>query len=827
MRKRFTKNAQLAIATLKTLSGSKKLSSIDAKSFIQVLLKQKGSFGKTILETTLTKNILTQLKESKDKKLSKDNNAITAQDIINRATKSAFITKSTFIGTEHLANEILEIPGISENITPRKIKVSSKMKKDKNSFSESENALSGNPSQNDFLGELNSIIESFFHPNNPQTRKGQQGNQSFYTDLTSKSQEDYFLIGREYELERISHILGRKMKNNPVLIGDPGVGKTAIVEGLAKKIQKGTTDYHLCNKKILSLDLGLLVAGTTFRGEFEARLKDIITQVKKDPNIILFIDEIHNLVGAGNATGGMDAANLLKPILSRGEIQLIGATTIDEYRKYIEKDAALERRLQPILVKEPTVKETKEILTGIKESYEKFHNVSISADANMAAATLAKRYITDRNLPDSAIDLIDETAARLRSETSDNSIYRKIKKVEEKLERIKSEKELLVIGDRYEDAIRMRAEENKVSNILKKLQKELKEQEKKKRITLTAIEVKNTLAKISGIPKEILSHDNNAITMKVKSSLRNDLMGHSNVKKHISNTILRQVSGISNPNRPLGSFLFVGPSGVGKTHCAKVLATAISPMKNKDALIQINMSEFMEKHTVSRLLGAPAGYVGYEEGGEFSDKVRRNPYSVILFDEIEKADPSVLNVLLQILEEGEVSDAKGRRINFRNTIVVLTSNIGLGELNKISELGFNKKNAPKKSAYKEITDSIVEEIQEILSPELVNRLDHVLPFNTLSKKNIEEITKKELGQLQARLAERLITLTFDQSLITLLAKKSSDPELGARQIRKHIQEHLEPVIARKIVTRKNINEISISTKDGKIIASLISKKALK
>ncbi len=819
MRKRFTKKAQLAIAKLKRINSSKKLTSIDARLLIQALLKQEGSFGKTILETTLPKNILTKFKVKNQIKLPLKKNSLTAQDIINRAIKTAFITKSSFIGTEHLANEILDIPEISKNVIQKKVKISSK----KNGATISNAPTGKNPSQNDFFGELNAIIENFFNPNSPQNIKRQSSDKNFYTDLTAKSQEDHVLVGREYELERISHILGRKMKNNPVLIGDPGVGKTAIVEGLAKKIQEGTAEYYLCGKKILSLDLGLLIAGTTFRGEFEARLKDIINQVQKNPNIILFIDEIHNLIGAGNSAGGMDAANLLKPILSRGEIQLIGATTIEEYRKHIEKDAALERRLQPIIVKEPSIGETKKILDGIKKSYEKFHNVSILDDANKTAAIFAKRYLPERNLPDSAIDLIDETASRLRSINSDNLIYRKIKKIEEKIERIKSEKELLVIGDRYEDAIRMRAEENKNITILEKLKKELAKQTEKEKVIVTAEEVKNTLAKLSGIPKEILTQDNNAITKKVNLTLRQGLFGQIKVREHISNTILRQVSGISNPNRPLGSFLFVGPSGVGKTHCAKLLASAISPTSHQDGLIQINMSEFMEKHTVSRLLGAPAGYIGYEESGEFANKVRRNPYSVVLFDEIEKADPSILNILLQILEEGEVSDSKGRRINFRNTIVVLTSNIGVEELNKISELGFNKKNLPKKSNYEEITNSIIEQIEEILSPELVNRLDHILPFNTLSSKNIEAIIKKELGALKERLAQRSIEFDFDKSIIRFISKKSKLSELGARQIRKHIQDSIEPVIAHKIVSNKNIAKISISNKKEKIVADIIKK----
>ena len=820
MRKRFTKNARMAISKLKQINSSKKLTSIDARLFIQALLKQEGSFGKTILETTLSRNILLKFNKDKCINLPLKKDFLSAQDIVNRATKTAFLGKSSFVGTEHLANEILEIPEISKSIIKKKVVLRSK----KDDTANSEKMPSGNASPNDFFGELNSIIENFFNPHSPQNIKRQSPGENFYTDLTAKSSENHILVGREYELERISHILGRKMKNNPVLIGDPGVGKTAIVEGLAKKIKDGGAEYYLCGKRILSLDLGLLIAGTTFRGEFEARLKDLISQVKKNPNIILFVDEIHNLIGAGNAAGGMDAANILKPILSRGEIQMIGATTIEEYRKHIEKDAALERRLQPIFVKEPTVEETEKILAGIKKSYEKFHNVSISDDANKTAAVFAKRYLTERNLPDSAIDLIDETASRLRSGASDSLLYRRIKTLEEKIARIKTEKELLVIGDRYEDAIRMRSEENKTMAALKKLQKELANEEQKSRVLVTAEEIKETLAKISRIPKEILTQDNNAITKRVNRSLREGLFGQPKVREHISNTILRQVSGISNPDRPLGSFLFVGPSGVGKTHCAKLLATAISPAFHKDALIQINMSEFMERHTVSRLLGAPAGYVGYEESGEFADKVRRSPYSVVLFDEIEKADPSILNILLQIMEEGEISDSKGKKINFRNTIVVLTSNVGIDELNKISELGFNKKSLPKKTDYEEITNSIIGQIEEILSPELINRLDYILPFNTLSSKNIEAIIKKELRSLKERLSQRSIELDFDKSIIKFISKKSRNFELGARQIRKHIQDHIEPVIAHNLVSNKNIGKISLTNKKEKVIVEVTKNK---
>ncbi len=820
MRKRFTKNTSLAIKTLKSLNKTKDITSIDAKLFIYALLKQKGSFGKTILESTLPKKLLSNYRNKKKLSFSLEKNSLSAQDLLGKATKAAFLTKSSFVGTEHLANELLDIPEISKHIIPQKVKISAKKenKEAPNSSFEKES------SQEDFLGELNSIIENFFHPSNPQIKKKQPSSSNFCTDLTAKSQEDHILIGRGYELERISHILGRKMKNNPVLIGDPGVGKTAIIEGLAKKIQNEDSEYYLCGKKILSLDLGLLIAGTTFRGEFEARLKNIINQIKKNPNIILFIDEIHNLIGAGNATGGMDAANLLKPILSRGEIQLIGATTIEEYRKYIEKDAALERRLQPIIVEEPSTAETKKILDGIKKSYEKFHNVQISDNANTAAATLAKRYITDRNLPDSAIDLIDETAARLRSGASDNLIYRKIKKIEEEIDRIKLEKEALVIGDRYEDAIKMRSKENTTKKLLKKLQQDQKKRESKKQIRVSAKEIQKTLAKIARIPDEALSQDNNLLAKRVDSRLKEGLIGQTEVKKHISNTILRGVSGISNPNRPLGSFLFIGPSGVGKTHCAKLLASAISPQTKKDALIQINMSEFMEKHTISRLLGAPAGYVGYEESGEFADKVRRNPYSVILFDEIEKADPSILNILLQILEEGEVSDSKGRGINFRNTVVILTSNIGMDKLNKASELGFSKTKKERKPLYEEITNSIVGEIEETLTPEMINRLDHILPFRTLTKGNLDLIVKKELTSLVKRLARRSIELQIDKSIVALISKKSNDTGLGARQIRKHIQDLIEPIIAKKLVSTKNIAKISLQSVDGKIKAEVIKNK---
>ncbi len=845
MRKRFTKNVQTVFKKVKKGKQKINLEKINSFLIIENIASHKNCFGKIILDSLeLDKK---QIIKEKDR-LKKTKTPIpTALDLIKSAAHIAYLSKSSYIGTEHLVygfvtltgylNRIIEkdkseidlpvvneagkdlpnLPPISPIETPQETR---ELRKDsfqskRGDFENNNDSIQGRgPIMPDFLSDINAMVNGFFAPQNHRGRNqnGKSLLKSYSVNLSKKIKDDHKLIGRKKELERISHILNRKMKNNPVLVGEPGVGKTAIVEGLAKKIKKGFSSYHLSGKNIHSLDLGLLVAGTTFRGEFEARLKEIIKEAKNSPNVILFIDEIHNLIGAGNVSGSMDAANILKPALSRGEIQVIGATTFDEYQKHIEKDSALERRFQPILVNEPTITKTEKILEGIKSNYEKYHNVTIEKEANVAAAKLAKKFITDRHLPDSAIDLIDETAARLRSQVSSNKLYEKLTDARKRFTNLISQKEEFVMTDQYEEAIKIRKEEKLLNKKIEQFEKSLEKFEKDNPIIVKKEDILKTLSVMTNIPEEIINQNEKSIAENVKKVFAKNLVGQKDVSKEIFNTLLRKTSGIANTNRPMGSFLFAGPTGTGKTLSAKLLAKALSP-ENKNALVQINMSEFSERHTASRLLGAPAGYVGYEEEGELSEKVRRNPYSVVLFDEIEKSDPSVLNILLQILEEGEMTNSKGKKINFRNTIVILTSNIGTSELDQASEIGFK---TGKKEPEKKTRETVREQIEESLPPELIDRLDKIFIFDSLTEKDIAKIVRTEVARLEKKLKEKDVTLVIDKKIEKHLTQKSMSPRQGARLVRKVIQDELEPLIAKKLLGKKKVKKIEVGLKNGKL-----------
>lgn len=806
---RLTKNAKEVLQNAQRLSQQMDLKKIDCAFLVKAILNQKGSLGKNIIESfEISPDTVEKLiNEALQNKPAKD--GVSVHDVTIKAYQLALISKNSFVGTEHLVYGLLASPRQAEKFLPKK---SLKLKQPVDYAKDLPPLLNHkNPPLGDLFGEINLLIDNFFSTNKEKSKKA-SFLQHYCVNLNDQvSPKDHSLIGRQDELERISNILGRKMKNNPVLVGDPGVGKTAIVEGLALQIKEGKAPYYLSNKKIYSLDLGSLIAGTTFRGEFESRLKEIINEVKRNQNIILFIDEIHNLVGAGNAVGGMDAANLLKPALSRGEIQVIGATTFDEYRKYIEKDAALERRFQPVMVNEPTLEQAIEILSGIKKNYESYHNISIEQASVTQAVYLAKRYLHDRFLPDSAIDLIDETAARIRAKVSHLKVYQEISAKQAQLDNLVSNKEMLVLNDRYEEAIQLRQQEKSLQKDLTALKKKQKVFEQAHPITLSTADIQQTVAQMTKVPLALLSCENNAIVSSAKALLQKELIGQPEAVTKVTQTLTRQFCGIGNPNRPLGSFLFVGPTGVGKTLTAKLLSQALSP-QSKEALIQINMSEFMEKHTVSRLLGAPAGYVGYEENGELSEKVRRNPYSVILFDEIEKADPAVLNILLQILDEGTLNDSKGRNINFKNTIIILTSNIGTTEMNQVSKLGFETGAKEKKVlSQKELAKkNILEELNQQLAPELLNRLDSLLVFNPLDKKDVQAIAQNSLEKLAARLKVKNISLKFDKKTLQYLVANSIDPSQGARLVERKIAELVEPLVAEKIFSRPKLKEIKLS-----------------
>ncbi|OGI16563.1 MAG: hypothetical protein A2Z52_01905 [Candidatus Moranbacteria bacterium RBG_19FT_COMBO_42_6] len=626
------------------------------------------------------------------------------------------------------------------------------------------------------------------------------------------------VVGRANEIQRMINLLGRKSKNNPILVGDPGVGKTILVSGLAQLINSGSVPESLYKKRIMSLDVAQLIAGTSFRGEFESRLKEIIKEAAAANDVIVFIDEIHNIVGAGNVSGSLDLANIIKPALARGEIQVIGATTMAEYKKYIEKDAALERRFQPVQINEPTEVETREILFGIKESYEKFHNVTLSDAAIALAIELSIRYVQNRFLPDKAIDVIDEAASDVRSQSKVSDFIREIRGLENKKSSMLDDKEKLVSEENYEKAISLRAEEKALEEKIRKLRKQQLESEKQHRISITSSDILRTISRISGVPLEKLSQEKSRKIKNIKNILGTQIVGQKEAVESLSDTLLRSQSGIGNPDRPIGSFLFLGPTGVGKTLTAKVLAEEF--FENPKALVRIDMSELMERHSVSSLIGSPAGYVGYGEGGNLTEKIRRNPYSVVLFDEIEKAHPDVFNILLQILEDGMLTDAEGTQVNFKNTIIILTSNIGTDEFTKASGgIGFSPAGKPKSLAEKftAIKESVIKELESKLKPELLNRLDHILVFNALRQEDIKKIAKIKMEKLSRRLESRKIKLSHDARTINFIAEKSLNPSQGARLVRKNVQELIENPIAEMIVYGKvKGGKIAVSIEKGKI-----------
>ncbi len=634
----------------------------------------------------------------------------------------------------------------------------------------------------------------------------------FATDLTKKAAQGNIdpVIGRKKEIERLISILGRRTKNNPVLIGEAGVGKTAIVEGLALAIANREVPDNLLDKKILSLDLALVVAGSMFRGEFENRLKQIIDEVKANPNIILFIDELHTMMGAGATTGSLDAANIFKPALARGELSTIGATTLAEYKKHIEHDAALERRFQPILVEEPTKEESLAILKGIRPNYEKHHNVHITDEALQAAVDLSDRYIQDHFLPDKAVDLVDETAAFLRSIHSNSKLAKTKRKVEIELEQLEEEKTKAVLSQDFTTALHLRSQEERLLAQKKELEAMAKE-DTGPVYSISAEDIAHTVSLMTKIPLKKLAQNEIGKLTNLEKVLKTKIVGQDAAITEISKTIRRSRAGLSDPKRPIGSFMFLGPTGVGKTETAKMIAQEV--FEDADALIRVDMSEFMERHNVARLIGAPAGYVGYEEGGRLTEAVRRKPYAVVLFDEIEKAHPEVFNILLQILEDGQLTDAQGKRVNFANTVIIMTSNLGMQELNTAAtKIGFADRDEAKETEkvkleneYERIKAGLVEKLKKELRPEFLNRIDKIIIFHPLGLVDLKKITQLQLNDLQKRLDMQKISFKTTPALIRLITEKSFDPLQGARYIRKSIQDLISDPLAEEII-QQNLRE---------------------
>ena len=620
----------------------------------------------------------------------------------------------------------------------------------------------------------------------------------FGTDLTLAAQEQRLdpVVGREKEIERVIQILARRTKNNPILIGEPGVGKTAIAQGLAMKIVNSEVPDILENKKIVQLDMGLLVAGTKYRGEFEERLKKIMDEIRQAGNIILVIDEMHTLIGAGAAEGAIDAANILKPALSRGEIQVIGATTLDEYRKHIEKDSALERRFQMVLVEQPSVDETIEILMGLKSKYEEHHKLKISDEAIIAATELSNKYITERFLPDKAIDIIDEAASRVRLNVS--SLPPEGKELEKELKATIKQKEDAIRSQEFETASNLRNVEVQIKDKIRELQDSWRSSQENNKPVVGIEEVAQVISTITGVPVTKITEGESERLLKLEETLHNRVIGQNEAVVALSKAIRRARVGLKAPNRPIGSFIFSGPTGVGKTELAKALAEAV--FGSEDNIVRVDMSEFMEKHSTAKLIGSPPGYVGYDDGGHMTEIIRKKPYSVVLFDEIEKAHPDVFNIMLQILDDGRLTDSKGRLVSFKNTIIIMTSNVGASMITTTQKLGFSVSNDDKKDKYEKLKDTVMEELKKAFRPEFLNRIDEIIVFSHLSKEEIRQIVDLMLKDLFKRLDERELTIEVGDDVKDYLAKEGYSEAYGARPLRRVIQKKIEDVLAEEILT---------------------------
>lgn len=802
---KFSPNLKKALIMAERISREQNMK-MDTEHQLQALILLKGTLANDILsmfEVNADRvQLIASLVSKTEKPKPSDGMNKSAKEAIQYSVQFASKYHHSFVDCEHLLLSliskkqfnsylIIERMGINPTEIKKQIEsIFSEIDKSKKDEGLNIDEMPEPPLNEDGfdLGGMNGMGPIPGMPPTMTMQKKQSALKQFSLDITEMATKNELdpVVGRDNEISRLVQILSRRKKNNPVLIGDPGVGKTAIVEGLAQRIVNGGVPSSIVNKKILSLDMGSLLAGTMYRGQFESRIKSILEEVKKNKDIILFIDEVHTVIGTGSAEGSMDAANILKPSLSRGEVRIIGATTFDEYKKHIEKDPAFERRFQPIIVPEPTEAETLEILKGIKNKYEHHHHVKYTDEAILAAVSLSKRYIQDRFLPDKAIDLIDEAAAATNVITREAA---KLSKLKKEYGKIMSEKDDAVGSEQYEKATFLRQKEVTLAAKIA----EIEDTEKKnKKIIIDQNDIGAVVSRWTGIPVTNLSISEKKNFLNLEARLEKFVVGQDEAIKSITQAIRRSRIGISDPKRPIGSFIFLGPTGVGKTELVKVLAREI--FGKDDALVKIDMSEFMEKHNVSRLVGAPAGYVGYEEGGKLTEIIRRKPYSVILLDEIEKAHPEVFNILLQILEDGELTDAKGRRIDFRNTLIVMTSNLGTNLLTNQAKIGFETPDSKKEefdNQYKKMKEHVLQTVEKQFRPEFINRLDQIIVFKPLSQKVIRSIVDIELKKLLDRIKSQNLKITISGKAKDKIAELGYKPEFGARPMRKVIIEQIE------------------------------------
>ena len=811
---KFTKRAEKAIEYANRIALEFGHNYIGTEHLLYGLLKEGSGVASKVLENQgITSE---QIEEQIDALVGK-NEEIGEEEILGftprtkRVIETAFIEakklSSDFIGTEHLLIGIMREGDsvavrilLNLNVNPQKL------------YNEIIKVLNDDESiLNEDKKSTNSKVGASYNQTQTLNQYG--------TDLTKRAIEGKLdpVIGRKNEIERVIQILSRRMKNNPCLIGEPGVGKTAVVEGLAQKIVAGDVPESLKDKRVVTLDITSMVAGAKYRGDFEDRIKKCLNEVKKAKDVILFIDEIHTIVGAGSAEGAVDAANILKPLLARGEIQLIGATTLNEYRKYIEKDSALERRFSPVTVTEPSSEDTLKILEGIKDKYEAHHNVKITEEAMKAAVDLSVRYINDRFLPDKAIDLIDEAASKVRMRAY--TVPDSLKKLEEEISAVSKEKEEAVRSQDFEKAATLRDKEHEAKDKLEKEKQKWESKNSKEVITLTEEDIAEVISSWTRIPVKKLTQDENEKLKNLEKSLHERVVGQNEAVEAVAKAIRRGRVGLKDPNRPIGSFLFLGPTGVGKTELSKALAESL--FGNEDSMIRIDMSEYMEGHSVSKLIGSPPGYVGFEEGGQLTEKIRRNPYSVILFDEIEKAHPDVMNMLLQILDDGRLTDSNGRTVNFKNTVIIMTSNIGARLITDKKTLGFTSKeeNKEDKKEYEDIKKDVLAELKKEFKPEFINRIDEIIVFHKLQKEEMRQIVDIMLKQVIKRMEVQNIKIKINDKVKDKIIEEGTDANYGARPLKRTIQNLLEDKIAEAILDGKisKDKEVKIGlNKDGEI-----------